>query len=84
MIPKQKSKLNLRILNMLREKGAPSMSPFPGGQGFQSEDMDEDQYGEVVRGKSEELVPSKKKKKKQPEDEDFELAQESVNIIGKP
>lgn len=73
MIPKQKSKLNLRILSMLREKGAPSMSPFPGEQGFQSEDMDEDQYGNTVRGKSEELVPSKKKKKKQPE-EDFEPA----------
>lgn len=83
MIPKQKSRLNLRILNMLREKGAPSMSPFPGDQGFQSEDMDEDQYGDTIRGKSEELVPSKKKKKKQPE-EGFELAQESVNIIGKP
>lgn len=60
------------------------MSPFPGDQDFQSEDMDEDQYGDIIRGKSEELVPSKKKKKKQPEDEDFELAQESVNIIGKP
>lgn len=56
--------MNLKILEMLRNKGAPSLSPFPGEQGFESEDMDEDQLGDVVRGAQPELSPEKKKRKK--------------------
>lgn len=82
MLKEQKNKMNLKILEMLRNKGAP-LSPFPGEQGFEMEGQDEDQYGDIVRGRQPELSPEKlKKKKRRPED--MEPAQESVDIIGKP
>lgn len=83
MLKEQKNKMNLRILEMLRDKGAPGLSPFPGEQDFESTDMDEDQFGNIVRGRSEELSPEKKKKKKRAPEE-FQSAQEPVDIIGKP
>jgi hypothetical protein len=85
MLREQKNRMNLKILQMLRNKGAPELSPFPGEQGFESEGMDEDQFGDVVRGGQPELSPEKlKRKKRKSEALDFEPAQESVNIIGKP
>lgn len=83
MLREQKNKMNLKILEMLRSKGAPGISPFPGEQEFESLDMDEDQFGDVVRGRQEELSPEKKKKKKRAQEE-FVSAQEPVSIIGKP
>jgi len=83
MLREQKNKMNLKILEMLRSKGAPGISPFPGEQDFESLDMDEDQFGDVVRGRQEELSPEKKKKKKR-SPEEFVPAEESVNPIGKP
>lgn len=74
--------MNLKILEMLRNKGAP-ISPFPGEQGFEAEGIDEDQFGDVVRGAQPELSPEKKKKKKRAPEE-FQSAQEPVDIIGKP
>ena len=76
--------MNLKILEMLRSKGAPSLTPFPGEQGFESEGMDEDQFGDVVRGAQPELSPEKLKRKKRKSPEEFVPAEESVNIIGKP
>jgi hypothetical protein len=64
MLKKNRDKMNLKILGMLRQKGAPSLTPFPGEQGFESEDVDDSQYGDVVRGRTEELIPEVKKKKK--------------------
>ena len=85
MLREQKNKMNLKILEMLRNKGAPSLSPFPGEQDFESLDMDEDQFGDVIRGRQEELSPEeRKKKKRKPEAKDFEPAQEPVSILGKP
>lgn len=65
MLEKQKNRMNLKILGMLREKGAPTLTPFPGEQGFESTDLDLDQMGDVlVAGSKPEELPNKKKKKK--------------------
>lgn len=64
MMKKNRDRMNLKILEMLRSKGAPAMSPFPGEQDFESEDVDDSQYGDVVRGKTEDLIPEVKKKRK--------------------
>lgn len=97
MIPKEKSRMNLKILDMLRSKGAPAVSPFPGEQDFESMDVDLDQMGDVLlaKGKPEpkatEEQPKKKKKKPQmpartPEEQEealkFVPADESVQMGG--
>lgn len=64
MMKKNRDRMNLKILEMLRSKGAPAISPFPGEQDFESEDVDDSQYGDVVRGKTEDLIPEVKKKRK--------------------
>lgn len=84
MITKEKNRMNLKILEMLRNKGAPALSPFPGEQGFEAEGMDEDQFGDIVRGAQPELSPEKLKRKKRKSPEEFVPAEESANIIGKP
>lgn len=48
MLKEQKNKMNMKILEMLRNKGAPSLSPFPGEQEFESEDLDLDNIGDVT------------------------------------
>lgn len=69
MLPKQRSKSNLRILEMLREKGAPSLSPFPGEQGFETEDLDLDQMGDILLAKGQPEQSKKKKKRDQTREE---------------
>lgn len=49
---------------MLRDKGAPALTPFPGEQGFESADMDLDQFGTVLQSGSGLSATQKKKKKK--------------------
>lgn len=75
MLPDQKNKMNLRIIEMLRSKGAPAASPFPGEQDFESTDHDLDEMGDVlIAGRPEALekaqekgpVPAPKKKKPVP------------------
>ena len=66
MTPDQKNKMNLRILSMLRDKGAPALSPFPGEQAFEAEDVDLDSMGDAVQKPMlpEELLPPGKGEKK--------------------
>lgn len=85
MIPKEKNKMNLKILGMLRDKGAPALTPFPGEQGFESNDLDLDRMGDVLVsgtriGPKEEdrgELPKKPKKKiKVPKEDEDEVDEE--------
>ena len=72
---------------MLRDKGAPSMTPFPGEQDFQSTDVDLDQMGDVVlSGPTSEEKPEELRKRKrkirQEDPTEFVLADEAVQIGG--
>lgn len=78
MIPSQKNKMNLKILEMLRDKGAPAVTPFPGEQGFEAEDLDLDQMGDVLvakggpaAGPEDEKSKKKKKKPAPPAEDDY-------------
>lgn len=57
---------------MLRDKGAPSMTPFPGEQDFEATDVDLDQMGDVLLANNTGIekpklpMPEAKKKKKKP------------------
>lgn len=87
MIPKEKSKMNLKILSMLRDKGAPALTPFPGEQGFESSDIDLDEMGDVLLAKgkpeprAEEEKPKKKKKKPQPPEHTPEEEEEALKFV---
>ena len=83
MMRKQRDKMNLKILGMLRQKGAPALTPFPGEQGFESEDIDVDGTGDIVTATTG-VSDSAERRKKKRRPEDFVAAEESVNIIGKP
>ena len=64
MTPTKRGKMTLEILGKLREKGAPTLSPFPGEQAFESQDEDISPDGSIVGGEiSPELLRKKKKKK---------------------
>jgi len=64
MLPKEKNKKTLDILNMLREKGAPTASPFPGEQDATGTTVDTGEDGVVMAAPMEKLpVPLKKNKK---------------------
>jgi|NOAtaT_6_FD_contig_21_1612294_length_480_multi_3_in_0_out_0_1 hypothetical protein len=84
MMKKDRDKMNLRILGMLRQRGAPSLTPFPGEQGFESEDVDLDQTGDVVAADATGGLSSTERRKKKRRPEEFVAAEESVNLIGKP
>lgn len=85
MLPKEKNKMNLNILQMLRSRGMPDATPFPGEQGFQSTDQDLDQMGNVLIAGGQPIPPKKldklpmppkqgteekKKKKRRPDEEE--------------
>lgn len=64
MLPKEKSKKTLDILNMLREKGAPAASPFPGEQDAAGSTVDTGADGVVTAAPMEKLpVPPKRSRK---------------------
>lgn len=94
MLPKDKNKMNLQILQMLRDKGAPALTPFPGEQDFETSDMDLDQMGDVLIAGNKPMPEEKKaisdrlrerdrkKKKRQESPEDFVPADESIPLGG--
>ena len=64
MLPQEKNKKTLGILNMLRDKGAPAASPFPGEQDAAGSTVDTGEEGVVTAAPIEKLlVPPKKDKK---------------------
>lgn len=63
MLRKDRNKMNLNILEMLRDRGVPAATPFPGEQEFESSDVDLDQVGDVVASPAIES-PEKRKKKR--------------------
>lgn len=88
MLPNQKSKMNMKILEMLRDKGAPQLSPFPGEQDFETTDLDLDQMGDVlVSGPTSQEKPEELKKRRrkirQENPEEFVPADEAVQIGGR-
>jgi hypothetical protein len=87
MLKKDRDKTNLKILSMLREKGAPSLTPFPGEQDFQSKDLDLDQMGDVlISGPTSEEKPEelrkRRRKMRQEDPTEFLQSEESVQISG--
>ena len=87
MLPNQKNKTNLKILGMLRERGAPQMTPFPGEQDFQSTDLDLDEIGDVlVSGPTSQEKPEELKRRRrkirQDDPERFASADEIVSVAG--
>lgn len=64
MLPQEKNKKTMGILNMLRDKGAPAASPFPGEQDAAGSTVDTGEDGVVTAAPMEKLpVPLKKNKK---------------------
>ena len=87
MLKKDKNKMNLKILGMLREKGAPALTPFPGEQDFETTDTDLDELGDVlvagnVDEKKAEQERRKKRKNRQEDPTDFVPADENIQIGG--
>ena len=65
MLPEEKNKKTLSILNMMRSRGVPAqeVSPFPGEQESATEDLDDGAAGEVVTPASALVLPKPPRKK---------------------
>lgn len=80
MTPTKRGKMTLEILGKLREKGAPSFSPFPGEQSFESQGEDISPDGSIVGG---EIPPELLRKKKKPVlNEEDQPAIPPSNVLG--
>ena len=87
--------MNLNILQMLRDRGMPDATPFPGEQGFQTTDQDLDEMGNILIAGTQPIPKQKKpisdrfrerdrkKRKGQESLEDFVPADESIPISGR-
>ena len=64
MLPSQKNKATISILEKLRQSGAPAISPFPGEQEEEMEGQDLDLMGSLTSGVPEELRRKKLMQKK--------------------